>query len=715
MDCPTQLHERKWQPDDLFWELRRTDIEKEFDSLQAKMREESKGDMNLEIQTKMHSKYDITEALRCLQWIYEVTGLYLPEGGFWVALRDGYLLSQLLITLHPPFGKGWKPRPIEHSKQQAFRARAQITEFLKRAKEFGVSELTLSVDSLYEAADLPQVLNVIRALNREACKKEWSGPKLALEISDLSSDVIGRRWASGRYPTIGAFSEDAPNALPRSNSIELEKRLGVKRLSISGFDIGATIIKLGATDFDEKDQSDRATNVKYRRANNQNMFRPNDKCEFLLMNSREFQFEWVPGTVLKVARKARCVSPGPGRLTVGSRLSARAPRTTQYAVRALDPKVYDIEPDETVTIQSGYVRKPINRDFQMISFQRNREPVNNNERKRVLLMQELIKTEATYLQGLNDIVNKYYGRLFQENDRVLPESYKGAIMYKDLETFLTLHKRIFISMKETRSIPGCINANADWLKMYTMYSGNFEKMAAEIRTLRKNRLVSKRWARIEKEVGSNIESLLITPIQRVPRYQLLLEQMIKYTSNKHPQRITLEYAKEKVTEIAQHINDAKERIEKTRILMEVLATITDVPEDVKLVQNNRFFIKEELFKRKSTSMYYTVKPCRLMLFTDILLWTEKSGKFRKLIPLYTLLEVNKITRDNLKEDGRFGLQIVVEGEKENVEVFAATEELRIEWQMLILVQQEHATLGALPSLNYATSEPIGGRGTSCTL
>jgi len=715
MDSPdSQLLERKWQPDDLFWELRRTDIEKEFACLQAKMREESKGDMDLEIQTKMHSKYDITEALRCLQWIYEVTGLYLPEGGFWVALRDGYLLSKLLITLHPPFGKGWKPSPIEPTKQQAFRARAQITEFLKRAKEFGVSELTLSVDSLYEAADLPQVLNVIRALNREACKRDWSGPKLALEISDLSSEVIGRRWASGKYPTIGAFAEDAPNALPRSNSIELEKRLGVKRLSISGFDVGATIIRLGATDFDEKDISDRATNVKYRRAKNQNMFRPNDKCEFLLMNSMEFQFEWVPGTVLKVARKARCVSPGPGRLTVGSRLSARAPRTTQYAVRALEPQVYDIDADETVTIQSGYVRKPINRDFQMISFKRNREPVNNNERKRVLLMQELIKTEATYLQGLNDIVNKYYGRLFQENDRVLPEAYKGDIMFKDLETFLTLHKRIFISMKETRNIPGCINANADWLKMYTMYSGNYEKMAAEIRTLRKNKVVSKRWAKIEKEVGNNIESLLITPIQRVPRYQLLLEQMIKYTSNKHPQRITLEYAKEKITEIAQHINDAKERIEKTRILMQVLATITDVPADVKLVANNRFFIKEELFKRKSTSMYYTVKPCRLVLFTDVLLWTEKSGKFRQLISLYTLLEVNKITRDNLKEDGRFGLQIVVEGEEENVEVFAETEELRIEWQMLILVQQEQATLGALPLLN-AKSEPVDGRGTSCTL
>jgi hypothetical protein len=445
-----QLEERKWQPDDLFWELRRTDIEKEFENLQSRTLRESKGNMDLELQTKMHSKYDPIDALRCLQWIYEVTGLYLPEGGFWVALRDGYLLSKLLISLHPPFGKRWKPSPINPSKQQAFKARAQITEFIKRAKEFGVCDLTMSVDSLYEATDLPQVLNVIHALNREACKRKWSGPRLALEVSDLTSEVMSRRWRTTKLSSIGSFAKDAPNALPRSNSFELEKRLGGKRLSVSGFDLGSTIIRLGATDFDEKDLADRTSNMKYRRANNQNMFRPNDKCEFLLIESRDFKFEWIPGIILKVSRKARCVSP-PGRLTVGSRtsrtsrLSTRA-RTTEYVIRALEPEVYDLDPNEVLTVSSGYVRKPVNQDFQMISFHRNREPMNHNERKRVLLMQELIQTEATYLQGLNNIVVKYYGQLFQKNDRILPESNKGPIMYKDLETFLTLHKRIFISM-----------------------------------------------------------------------------------------------------------------------------------------------------------------------------------------------------------------------------------------------------------------------------
>lgn len=35
------------------------------------------------------------------------------------------------------------------------------------------------------------------------------------------------------------------------------------------------------------------------------------------------------------------------------------------------------------------------------------------------------------------------------------------------------------------------------------------------------------------EVGRKLPSLLITPIQRVPRYKLLLKEVLQHTSNKH--------------------------------------------------------------------------------------------------------------------------------------------------------------------------------------
>ena len=35
------------------------------------------------------------------------------------------------------------------------------------------------------------------------------------------------------------------------------------------------------------------------------------------------------------------------------------------------------------------------------------------------------------------------------------------------------------------------------------------------------------------EVQSKLPALLITPVQRVPRYRLLLEELLKYTSKDH--------------------------------------------------------------------------------------------------------------------------------------------------------------------------------------
>lgn len=35
------------------------------------------------------------------------------------------------------------------------------------------------------------------------------------------------------------------------------------------------------------------------------------------------------------------------------------------------------------------------------------------------------------------------------------------------------------------------------------------------------------------EVGKKLPSLLITPIQRVPRYKLLLQEVLQHTPNKH--------------------------------------------------------------------------------------------------------------------------------------------------------------------------------------
>ena len=56
--------------------------------------------------------------------------------------------------------------------------------------------------------------------------------------------------------------------------------------------------------------------------------------------------------------------------------------------------------------------------------------------------------------------------------------------------------------------------------------------------------------------GQNLQSYAIMPVQRVPRYLLLLRELIKWTSSEHPDRANLELALSHVDESARHMNAA---------------------------------------------------------------------------------------------------------------------------------------------------------------
>jgi len=626
------------------WEQKRLDIEKEYVSLQVTMHKNTSMKLNREIQQRMYNKFDTDDALNCLRWIYEVTGIFPREKGFWGALRDGFLLSKLLITLHPPYGNDWNPRRFKANSIAAFKARAQLATFIERAREYGASS-TMTVDNLYDGTNLSQVLTIIGALSREAEKRNFDGPRM-----------IQTNRKKGRVAAL------------------------MKRPSMTGFDLHQNIYRSDSEDEMWRDKRGSRLTSK---------FREGDKIDFLLLHCKEWLYEWAPGTILKCAGSISSTTLG-------------VPNELEYSIIASQPETYHLEPDEAITIAGSYIRPRCKENFQLISANMEVRPEGGRENKIVQIVQELIETEATYLGGLSDIIIKYYDGLFGDGTKgILPEEFKSKILYYDLDTFYTMHRELYMTLKRARSIPGVIVANCDWLKMYCRYSNNYEKLLKEIRELRKNREVNQRWNETEKKVGQNIESLLITPIQRIPRYELLLKEMLKYTSKNHPQRITLKFAQAKITTIARKLNDAKDRIDKSTKLVKALEMITDVPSNVKLWASNRYFIKEQEFRRKSTSMYYTVKPCRLLLFNDMLVYADKSGKFRQLIMLVSIISVRAFSKENMKE-GKFAIEIAVEKES-SVEVFAKDETIQKEWIQLIEDQREECAAEIYSSRDHSNT------------
>lgn len=149
-----------------------------------------------------------------------------------------------------------------------------------------------------------------------------------------------------------------------------------------------------------------------------------------------------------------------------------------------------------------------------------------------------------------------------------------------------------------------------FLKMYREYIANFD-----IARARRGYLLTtnKRFAdfldKIKAEPvfkGLGIEAYLIEPIQRIPRYRLLLEALLKYTSDNHPDRDIIAQALQQVSEVAIENNEAIRKRENYDKLMEVITSFETRSRVNLLDDPNRTFLKEGILQKQCRYCYYVI-------------------------------------------------------------------------------------------------------------
>ncbi|PRP81651.1 hypothetical protein PROFUN_01158 [Planoprotostelium fungivorum] len=123
------------------------------------------------------------------------------------------------------------------------------------------------------------------------------------------------------------------------------------------------------------------------------------------------------------------------------------------------------------------------------------------------------------------------------------------------------------------SIADIFKARGDFLKMYITYVNNFN---AALTCIAINKEKDERFAhflkvQIHHPESNNLDllSFLITPIQRLPRYILLLEDLIKNTPQDHADYVPLTLAVEKIRGIADHVNEEKRVSENIQQIMKI--------------------------------------------------------------------------------------------------------------------------------------------------
>ncbi|GAB5362289.1 hypothetical protein AAMO2058_000784400 [Amorphochlora amoebiformis] len=269
------------------------------------------------------------------------------------------------------------------------------------------------------------------------------------------------------------------------------------------------------------------------------------------------------------------------------------------------------------------------------------------------LEQEILDTEKGYVQSLEALQNAYLVPLRKQfGDKV------ATIISSNLQAILSLHKTLlmeleaFFAKEKKKCLPFSLNGSGlllqrytPYFKLYTQYLVGYNAAVDEVKRLKAtSRSFSKFLTnqRTKTNYGKlqEITSYLIMPCQRIPRYRMLLESIIKKypkpapTAEGDAYQKSLGSALEKVKESATHNNNMQRAMETLDDIKRIHAMITGpCPQ---LVAPHRSFIQEGTADVKTIGDYGEITNKALIyLFSDLFLWTSVGHEFRGCIHLVT--------------------------------------------------------------------------------
>lgn len=272
-------------------------------------------------------------------------------------------------------------------------------------------------------------------------------------------------------------------------------------------------------------------------------------------------------------------------------------------------------------------------------------PISNEEKLKKIAM-ELFTTEERYVERL-ELLNVSFREVLNgsdDNKPVLPEQVTKQI-FSNINEIHLLNKTLLESLQERLKkweedprLGDVMTRFAPFLKLYSSYVADFDTANA---VLNEYMTKDKRFAALihDFEKGTScgnlkISHFMLEPVQRLPRYKLLLEDYLKCLPSDALDRKQTENALKIITEAADHANSKIKQLENFNELLSIQRSLLDYSED--LIQPHRFFIKKGCLGKVSRR---NLQQRMFFLFSDVLLHTLPYGsnyKVRDQMDLYSM-------------------------------------------------------------------------------
>lgn len=342
-------------------------------------------------------------------------------------------------------------------------------------------------------------------------------------------------------------------------------------------------------------------------------------------------------------------------------------------------------------------------------------PSPHSETAAARVAREILTTEQTYVGVLHLLDQVFAFRVDQENraHAMFPQSTLAA-MFANLKSLYQLHHNFLLPRlgdriaswdKEPR-VGDIMKDFAPFLKMYAEYVRNYDQAVHLISSWYTKQ---PRFAAIVDDVhrmpdcgNLTLQHHMLTPVQRVPRYQLLLKEYLKRLPEGSPDKMDTEKALELVSTAADHANEAMKKIDKFKKLLEIQEMVGGV---VDLVSPTRELLREgKITKISARSSDHQER--HMFVFNDLVLLCSQRLMSNRVVsgPCYRVrarLELDGLLvqdGDNLETPNSF----YIKNTGRSIELCAPSPEEKLVW-MQILAKAAHDLKQRKSSLKVGVS------------
>jgi len=254
------------------------------------------------------------------------------------------------------------------------------------------------------------------------------------------------------------------------------------------------------------------------------------------------------------------------------------------------------------------------------------EAKKKQHQRRTFIVSEICDTEENYVNGLSHALTVYRAPLLEAARR----GKKGAILtneqiksiFSNMETirdynavFLDLLKSRIAKWDEQTLIGDTFLAVSNLLLSYTEYVNNYSRAISVLGKLRTE--IPAFGAFMDQADSENVNlklvSILIFPIQRIPRYILLIQDLLKHTNPEHPDYRNLEEALAVMNKTGSFINESKREAENASKLAEINQSLKGKHPGFQ--KSGRYFIHE-------MAVSFTPEGEKNQLHGMVYIWTD---------------------------------------------------------------------------------------------